>query len=77
MGREKYNGIGVTIPGVASNASARYIANNSRSRALPPALSELEADQLAEDVRPFLERPADRVVLTKESLAAVLETHSV
>jgi len=40
-------------------------------------LSELDAAQLAEDVRPFLERPADRALLTKESLAAVLETHTV
>jgi hypothetical protein len=36
-------------------------------------LTELDIDQLAQDVRPFLERPADRALLTAESLAIVLQ----
>ena len=56
-----------------TQGEGRFDARQWR-RYLLEKLAELNLDQLAEDVRAFLERPADRVLLTRENLKAVLDT---
>ncbi|MDJ0766233.1 MAG: nucleotidyl transferase AbiEii/AbiGii toxin family protein [Myxococcota bacterium] len=55
-----------------TQGSGRYEAADWRHH-IRDKLSELKIASLSQDVSPFLERPADRHLLTRENLAAVLD----
>jgi hypothetical protein len=54
-----------------TQGAGRYDSSHWREQ-VRERLDELDVDVLRRDVRPFLERPEDRVLLSIENLASVL-----